>query len=940
MPAFRIPASTYRIQFHAGFRFVDGRDLVPYLQDLGITDLYSSPRFQARRGSSHGYDIADPERINSELGTEQDFDELAEKLKTYGMGLLLDIVPNHMAASSENPWWLDVLENGPASPYASFFDIEWRPATSKAAFLQDNRVLLPTLGTLYGTALEEQQFTLKIDDGGIFARLYDTRLPLDPKTWLPLLEDARPQIEAEREALDEFDSLLEKVRALPDRNEADEARIRLRREQALAVKQTLWRLYHTHAGVKRRIDETLWAFNGVRGELRSFDRLDDLLSRQAYRVAFWKIGYEEINYRRFFDVNDLVGVRMEDPAAFEARHRQALKLLGDGKITGLRIDHIDGLNDPAEYLRRLHGGDAEAEAEVEQKTYIVAEKILGRGERLPDDWPICGTTGYDFLNVVNGLQLHAAGVRAIENTYAHFSSSRVSFSETCYARNKQVMYELFPGEVNSLGHHLGRLAAGDREARDVPLSELVQALVEMTACLPVYRTYIRGYEIARRDRRYIEETLALARSRTPKERIGQPAFDFLRRVLLLDPPYYLEDQKEQWLRFVMRWQQFSGPVMAKGLEDTASYTHNSLISMNEVGSDPVREEPPYDIRALHRFLKKRAEKWPYTLNATATHDTKRGEDVRARLNVLSEMAEVWEQKLYHWSALNERRKKLVEGQPVPLAGEESLIYQTLIGAWPLDAEEEAGFGDRLREFIIKAAREAKTFTSWIRVNQAHEDALLHFVGSVLETESNPFRAELVEFVEEIAPHGMMNSLAQTLLKIAAPGAPDFYQGTELWSLSLVDPDNRRPVDYKKRIGFLEYLKRREAEDRAGLLHELAAEWRNGGIKLYLTYKALDFRRDRRELFSKGSYLPVEVKGERSEHAVAFARRLEDQWAVCIVPRWPRLLGGDWRDTCLELPEDAPRTWSNVLTGEEVREFGVAELLRSFPVALLSAGGSG
>lgn len=944
MADFHIPTSTYRIQFHGGFRFSDAKDLVPYLQDLGISDLYSSPRFKARRGSSHGYDVADPDRINSELGTEQDFSELAEKLKNYDMGLLLDIVPNHMAASSENPWWLDVLENGPSSPYAAFFDVDWHPATSKSAFLQDNRVLLPILGTLYGDVLNEQEFTLKIDDEGLFVRIYENRLPLDPRTYLSILEDARPQIEAPQEALDEFEALIAGIRDLPDRNDPDPDRIRLRLARAKEWKQTLWSLYHSQAGVKKRVDETLWAFNGVKGEPRSFDRLDALLSQQAYRVAYWKIGYEEINYRRFFDINELIGIRVEHPEAFAARHRHIFELLAEGKVTGLRIDHVDGLNDPLGYLRRLQGGTPDRPVD-RQRHYIVVEKILGRGETLPQDWPIAGTTGYDFLNVVNGVQINPDGYQEMEAAYARFTGSEVTFAETCYERNKQVMQELFPGEVNALGHHLGQLAAQHREARDVPLSELMQVLVELTACLPVYRTYIRDFHVSDRDRYYLEHSLGLARSRVAEERVGSPAFAFLRQVLLLDPPYYLEQEKPQWLRFVMRWQQFAGPVMAKGLEDTAAYTHNSLISINDVGSDPVRNEPPYDAAAFHRFNGDRFAHWRYTMSGTATHDTKRGEDVRARLNVLSEIAPIWEQKLFRWASFNQAHRQVVEGVTTPTPSEESLIYQTVVGAWPLDESEVAGFADRVREFLVKAVRESKTHSSWLRVNDAHEQALLAFAGAILEDQpDNAFRADLLAFCEQLAPFGVVNSLAQTLLKIASPGVPDFYQGTELWSLSLVDPDNRRPVDFKRRLGVLETLERRGSEDLPGLLKELTSSWRDGAIKLFLTAKALECRRANPDLFLEGCYAPLRVSGERSEHVIGFVRQRESRWLLTVTPRWPMMLGGnllagegDWRDTQVELPDGAPAEWKNALTGEMVRDFHLGELLRNFPVALLLAG---
>jgi (1->4)-alpha-D-glucan 1-alpha-D-glucosylmutase len=503
---------------------------------------------------------------------------------------------------------------------------------------------------------------------------------------------------------------------------------------------------------------------------------------------------------------------------------------------------------------------------------------------------------------------------------------------------------LFPGEVTALSHHLGRLAAGDREARDVPMSELTQVLVEVTACLPVYRTYIRDFRISERDRHYLEHSLELARTRVPEDRASPAAFAFFRRLLLLEPPYYIESERGEWLRFVMRWQQFTGPVMAKGLEDTASYSHNSFISINDVGSDPVRAEPPYDIDGFHRFHMERARQWPRTMNATATHDTKRGEDTRARLNVLSEVPELWEQKLYRWSALNEHKKKLVDGMASPVAAEESLIYQTMLGAWPLDEADLPGLPDRLHEFLIKAARESKTFTSWIRVNEAHEEALLHFVDAILEdSPTNAFRSELVDFVGEIAPFGAMNSLMQTLLKIASPGVPDFYQGAELWSFTLVDPDNRRPVDYKKRIALIEYLERREADDLPRLLAELRSEWRSGAIKLYLTYKALQFRRANRDLFLDGCYEPVRAAGARAEHVLSFVRQSGDRWALAVAPRWPKLLGGDpwggtgeWLDTRLEMPDGAPPAWKNVFTGEEVSDFSLENLLHGFPVALLSS----
>jgi (1->4)-alpha-D-glucan 1-alpha-D-glucosylmutase len=959
MTAFRVPVATYRIQFNQSFRFADARELVPYLHELGISDVYASPRFKARRGSSHGYDVANPLRINSELGTEEDFDELCEKLKHYGMGLLLDIVPNHMAASSDNPWWMDVLENGPGSAYADYFDIDWHPAPLKAAFLQENRVLLPVLGDLYGTALENEELTLKLDESGFFVRYYDIKLPLDPKSYHPILSHCarvlRESHKAHRASYREMLQIIRAVEELPVRTVTGAKKIEQRRTAKEEIKRLTWRLYLKKSEVTRGVDETLRLFNGVKGEPASFDLLDRLLADQAYRVAFWKIGHEEINYRRFFDINELVGLRVDEPEVFEARHAQIIQLVHEGKITSLRVDHIDGRRDPLAYLTRLQAacGSQDAVQTEHPNVYVAVEKILGRAERLPEDWPVCGTTGYDFLNALNGIFVEPEGLKALESLYGRWTGSDTTFAEICYSRNRQVMRELFAGEVHALGHHLGKLAAQDRNARDLPLSELMQILVEVTACLPVYRTYIRDFEISQRDHGYIERTLDLARRRTPEDQVSSSAFAFMRRVLLLDPPYYAEDQKEEWLRFVMRWQQFAGPVMAKGLEDTAFYAHNSLISLNEVGGDPLREHPPFDVQSFHCFNQTRLERWPYSMNATSTHDTKRGEDARARINVLSELPEEWERSLQRWRRLNHGKKQHVNGRLAPTPNEEMLIYQTLIGAWPLEPDESLAFLERLRGFLIKATREAKTHSSWISINEAHENALLRFVEDVLvESGSSPFREDFLRFQKKVAYYGALNGLSQLLLKIAAPGVPDLYQGTELWNLSLVDPDNRRPVYFGTRIRFLEELKRQEAENLPRLLQELLAHWADGRIKLYLMYKALEFRRSHRELFLDGAYIPLPAAGPKEKHVCAFVRHKGESWALAVVPRLtaglvkpgrPPLGKRIWADTALLLPESAPRQWRNGLTREtldasllntgEVALY-LHKVLKRFPVALL------
>jgi (1->4)-alpha-D-glucan 1-alpha-D-glucosylmutase len=956
----RSPISTYRVQFTRDFRFVDCREIVAYLHELGIGDLYSSPRFRPRRGSSHGYDVTHPGRVNSELGADEEFDDLCEKLKHYGMGLLLDIVPNHMAASHENPWWMDVLENGPGSRFARYFDIDWRPGITKAAFLADDKVLLPVLGDLYGNVLDNGELAVLIDEAGFFLRYYERRFPFDPRSYGPLLERCAEWVGRLRTAegpaaeLRELSGLSE---TLPPRIETAPEEVARRRELAQSLKQRLFRLYRDQLEVRLAMDAALRDLSDTKGAPAKADFLDAVLARQGYRLAHWKVAYEEINYRRFFDINDLVRLRVEDEEVFRVRHAPMLRLVTSGRVTGLRIDHIDGLYDPQGYLERLQaaiGGEG-----AHAPFYVVVEKVLGRDEPLPRQWATCGTTGYDFLNVLNDLFVHPQGLQELEQIYAEFTGDHAPFVETCYARNKQVMWKLFAGEVHELGRRLGSLAARDRQARDVPLSELMNALVETTACLPVYRTYIRDFTLDERDRNYVERTLELARSRTAENGVSAAAFDFLRRVLLLEPPEYALDQKAEWLGFVMRWQQFTGPVMAKGLEDTAFYAHHCLISRNEVGGDPLREGPPYSLDDFHSILKEQNELWPYALNATTTHDTKRSEDVRARINVLSEAPDEWRTILARWRKWNREKKQRVGGVEAPSPAEEVLIYQTALGAWPLEPEAAPEFVERMKSFLVKAAREAKTHSDWLHPSEEHEAALAGFAERIFTpSESNRFLADFLRVETRIAFFGALNSLSQVLIKIASPGVPDFYQGTELWDFSLVDPDNRRAVDYQKRIALLEQLRRRETESRRALLRELLGGWKDGGVKLYLTDKALDFRRAHSGLFLAGEYLPAQAEGPKADHMVAFCLRRDGDWALAVAPRWMSHLTAPgraplgeraWLDTRLTLPEGAPLSWRNVLTGERLDARGSGEgrsqvmardALNSFPVALLTNVGEG
>lgn len=945
MTILRIPIATYRLQFNRGFRFADARPLVSYLQELGVTDIYASPLFQARRGSMHGYDVTDPTRLNPELGTAEEFESLVEELRHRGMGLLLDIVPNHMAANPENLWWTGVLENGPSSPYASYFDIDWRPVNEALA----DRVLLPILGAPYGSVLENQDLVVGLDEEGFCLRYYDTRLPIHVKSYRAILayriDTVKGVLGKSHPAFQALVDLIDAIQRLPGRRATHWEKAGPRHRDEEGVKQRLWHLYTSHPEIKTYLDDNMRIFNGKKGDPTSFDLLDRLIADQAYRLSFWRVAREHVNYRRFFDISDLVCVRVEDPEVFEKTHILILELVKAGKVTGLRADHIDGLYDPLAYFRMLQSRIAPSSG-----LYVLAEKILVGDETLPTEWPVSGTTGYEFARSVNGTFVDPNGMKSLDKIYIRFTGSRKAFPDVVYEQKKRVMEELFPGEVRTLGHRLRLLAEADRHACDLPPQTLLQALVEVTACLPIYRTYIRDFQVSPQDRTRAEHAMEEAKRRNAT--LGTAVCDFLRRVFLLDfPPSLSTDQKDAWLHFVRRWQQFTGPIMAKGLEDTSLYVYNRLVSLNEVGGDPAAER--LSVEAFHRHNVAARANWPYTLNATSTHDTKRSEDLRARINVLSEIPQAWSKCLGRWSRWNRAKKRTVNGVSVPNPNEEILLYQAMIGGWPLLKTEVPTFKERLKAYVIKAAKEAKVHTSWIDPNPDYEHALGAFVDVIFKlSKQNRFLADFLKFQKRIAFYGAFNALGQVLLKIGAPGVPDFYQGTELWDFSFVDPDNRRPVDFKKRVRLLEDITRRGTEGLLPFVSELLGRWEDGQIKLFVTRKALESRRKQSTLFLEGDYVPLYASGRRKEHVTAFARRHERSWVVVVVPRLVTklvtpgkfALGRDvWGTGRLILPREAPGRWQNVLTGETVsatsafrRKFlPLRTVFQRAPVALLS-----
>lgn len=943
----RIPIATYRLQFNGQFSFEDAQVIVPYLSRLGISDLYASPIFKARQGSTHGYDVVDPSRLNPELGTEVDFDALVRKLMDYGMGLLLDIVPNHMAASHENPWWVDLLENGLYSPYTAFFDIDWSAA--------GNRVLLPILVSHYKKALENQELTLTLQDTGIFVQYHGYRLPLDVKSYSLILSHCLNTLEgalgSSHPDFQRFNQLTNAMERLSSVTSPGCKTTRKQYRERQAVKEALLHIVNTSPKVKTFLLHNIAVFNGKKGEPKSFELMHSLLEQQVYRLAFWKVAREHINYRRFFDINDLVGIRVEDPEVFEVTHALIFQLAQQGKVTGLRVDHIDGLFDPLQYLSRLQQTIAPEVEEVGRfpPFYIVVEKILAGDEVLPPEWPVFGTTGYDFANMVNALFVDNKGVQALDESYSRLTGSPVVFNDVIYEKRRQVIEKLFPGEAKALGHHLADLAHRHQGHHSVTLlpKELTQAVVEVTACLPIYRTYIHTLEVPPRDRFYLERAIEEAQWRNPS--VEAAALDFLKHVLLLDFPFGLTpEQKESWLYFVLRWQQLTGAVMAKGFEDTALYTYNRLISLNEVGGDPG--STGLSIDEFHHRNLARLEQCPHTLNATSTHDTKRSEDVRARINVLSEIPEEWDRHLTQWSQWNQPKKQTVNGLAIPEPDIEILLYQTLIGAWPLYKQEVTEFKQRLKVYMVKAVREAKVFTNWLLPNSDYESALIKFLESVLEgSKQNDFLEDFLRFESQIAYYGALNSLAQVLLKTTSPGVPDFYQGTELWDFSLVDPDNRRPVDFRRRIELLDGLTQQEARGQQSLIQQALSMWEDGRVKLYVTYKALNVRKSYSDVFQDGEYIPLQVAGQRQEHVLAFGRHKGKAWLMVVVPRLLTKLGrfgatpvsrGVWEEDSLLLPEGMPERWFNIFTGEHLKvsatgkKLALSDILCIFPMALL------
>ena len=899
--------STYRLQLHAGFRLEHVRALIPYFAALGITHLHCSPLLSARRGSLHGYDVTDPTRLNPALGTEEELVRLVGQLRHAGIGLVLDIVPNHMAASPENPFWEDVLTHGSGSRFARWFDIEWRAAEPA----RRPRIVLPVLGDLRSHALERGEFSLQVVDGRFRVGYFEHGWPLDPLTLFPVLEliaDAAADHRVDAAAVATIRAHGRMLRALSRRRGRTRAEREALASRAETVAARLAHLFRDDGPAGAAAVEGARRFVALPGGTA---RLRRLLDAQPYRVVFWRRAARELNYRRFFDVNELVALHIEDPEVFDQVHAKVLEWHRAGLVDGFRIDHPDGLLDPLGYLRRL--ADEAFDWRGDARYPVFVEKILTPGERLRPAWPVSGTTGYDFLNEAERLFVDPAGLAQIERDYRRLIRRPLDYATVADAGKRRALEGgLSPG-VRSLAARLLRFAAPG--GPPIAPAGARRAIVDVIAALSVYRTYVDRHTPAGtvEDRDLLEHALAAARARA---RAPAAALELLASVLLAGPA--ADDEQEQLrLRFVQRFQQLSGPAMAKGVEDTAFYAWVPLASLNEVGGSPeIRAEDP--AAAFHAAAARRAGTWPGTMLGVTTHDTKRSADVRARLDVLSEIPGAWEERVYRWRKLNRPLQRRTADGSAPDANTLYLLFQTLVGIWPagqtVDDACRRALVERIGEYMLKAAREAKQRTSWLEPDAEYEGALAAYVAAALDpVRSGEFLADVAAFAESIAIAGWCNGLARTVLQFTSPGVPDLYQGDELWNLALVDPDNRRPVDYAGRRQALEDVTRRfAAEERSAFFAALRATPADGRLKLHVIRRLLHARRERPELFVGAGYEPVIATGAGAGSLFSFARRTEEDSMLIIVTRlvarrgardgtWP-VGRAAWADAAVPVPE--------------------------------------
>ena len=911
-----IPIATYRLQLTANFDFDAAASVVPYLKALGITHVYASPFMKARKGSTHGYDIVDHTKLNPELGGEEGFERLSRALKAHDLGLILDFVPNHVGVHcADNPWWLDVLEWGPASPHAASFDIDWDilPYRARAG------VLLPIIGSSYGEALEEGEIELLYDpdEGSFSAWYFEHRLPIAPERYGEILRNIV------REAGAEDSGAGKRILELTSRYNG------LRHpnaKEAPAFKAELRDI----PGSDEIIARGLEAFRAGPDRPSQTLALHHLLERQHYRLGHWRLASSDINYRRFFDINTLAGLRVEDAGTFEAIHRLVRKLIAEGKLQGLRLDHIDGLRDPAQYFQRLRRLVRDAQGHG-KPFYVVIEKILGEHEKLLAFSGVHGTTGYEWLNAITQVLVDGKGLEPLDEVWRQISNQSPRLAPFLKEAKRRVLDTLLTSEFTVLSRLLARIAGGHYSTRDFSADSLRQALELYILHFPVYRTYLTPAGPNAHDRALIVETIEKARAEWFAADDG--IFDFLRDTLTMDliKPGRASHSAPRVRRFALKLQQFTGPMMAKSLEDTTFYRYHRLLALNEVGGDPAAKAVP--VEGFHDAMKLRAKQWPHGMTATATHDTKRGEDARARLIALAEMPGEWASAVARWKVMNAPHLAVDGEMRAPSAASEYMLYQALLGAWPLGGRD-ASFVERIRAYALKASREGKQETSWLNPNETYEAGLRTFIERILDPSlSAEFINSAATLAQRLALLGALNSLSQVTLKATMPGVPDFYQGTEFWDLSLVDPDNRRPVDFTERAKVLASM---ETPD----WHHLAQNWPDGHVKLAWTRYLLKLRSELSDVFANGDYEALQVSGPHHEHVVAFARRRDGDAVIVAVAKsfaafsqggraWPR---AENYDASIHVGGYAVEGFADA----DASKISLADLFRHFPAAVLKA----
>ena len=916
-----IPRATYRIQFRKDFGFDDAAAIAPYLAQLGISHVYASPYLQARPGSKHGYDITNHNSLNPELGGEPAYRRMLQSFRDNGLQHILDYVPNHMGVGgSDNPYWLDVLEWGRGSRYANWFDIDW---DSPSEYLS-GKLLVPFLANQYGFELESGRFELKFDasSGSFSIWLYGThKLPVTPLSYPKILNGNSPEL---KKWAEQFAALEE---SWPDiRGRAKELKAQLAQSAAFSE------------SVRAAIDSAVARFRGQPGHLDTWENLDSLIHLQYWRPTHFRVAADDINYRRFFNINELAGICMELPEVFDYAHRLVFSLLKDGSLQGLRIDHIDGLYNPKEYLQKLRSNAG-------QSFYLIVEKILGRYESLREDWPVDGTTGYEFCAQVTALLVDAGAESLLTAFYQEFTGETQTFPEIVRESKIRIMENELRSELEALARAAVLVARQDPYTTDFTRRILRRALRQTIACFPVYRTYVDGSGRNEDDEHYIH--WAIAQASKNEQELDKSVFEFLEKLLTgeIARQTTASSHRRLALRCAMKAQQLSGPVMAKGLEDTALYRYNRFIALNDVGSSP--EQFGFSVAAFHKENQHRAEKWPHTMLATSTHDTKHGEDARARLAALSLVPEEWITKVASWSRVLRARRGDVEGTAPPARNDEYLFFQNLVATWPaeltlpnpLERSALAQYTERLQQAMIKSLREARARSNWISPNAAYENAVTEFIRDALSPQvAQTFLDIFLPFQQYIAEMGVRNSLVQVLLKTTAPGVPDFYQGTDLWDLSLPDPDNRRPVDFAARQRLLSNISSNTGPACCGSLSELLRNWHNGAIKLAITKRLLAFRCENPVLFSQGSYEPVQIPDIPRPMCV-FLRKAEQQSCLTIASLDARIHVSAYPDARLPLPPQTSTQWREVITNKTVQPdngaINLAQILDILPIAVLA-----